>query len=117
LIWSNLYKVAPVKKGNPSTRLIRAQRDLCIRLLKEEVTTYAPRRILFLTGYSWAKPFLSIIDKSSAITHELAAPLELSAKVRLGRGSRVCMTIVAPHPQGKKEKLLARSVVDVLRNV
>ncbi len=59
LMWSNLYKVAPFSGGNPWTALVRTERDACKCHLAEEVSLWSPKRILFLTGWRWAEPFLS----------------------------------------------------------
>lgn len=93
LVWSNLYKLAPVKGGNPSEGLCRIQLSGCIELLGLELRIYRPSRVLFLTGEDWAQPFLS------------------AAKLRKGPGTHVrqlghlgdAHCVVAVHPQGKPE--------------
>lgn len=52
LVWSNLYKIAPLSGGNSGGFLRRIQQEGCEKLLEWEVTTYKPKRILFLTGYA-----------------------------------------------------------------
>lgn len=46
-----LYKIAPIKGKAPSELLAR-QHDLCRDILLEEIRTYRPTHILFLTGWS-----------------------------------------------------------------
>ena len=58
LVWSNLYKLSPRDGGNPSGRLQNIQLDGCRALFNLEVETYRPGRLLLLTGWDWAEPFL-----------------------------------------------------------
>ena len=46
-----LYKVAPME-GKASPELLKRQHDLCRDILLEEIRTYDPTHILFLTGWS-----------------------------------------------------------------
>lgn len=100
LIWSNLYKISPATGGNPTGKLASLQRDNCISLLETELRVYKPRRMLFLTGYDLASPFLK----------------QLAPNVTSVRGSYVqaigtsavdvndaCTVVVAKHPQTKLE--------------
>lgn len=50
LVWSNLYKMAPAKDGNPGGALCEVQLPGCIELLRLELMTYRPSRLLLLTG-------------------------------------------------------------------
>lgn len=58
LAWTNLYRVAPASRGNPSSRLQRAQLDWCIRAIHEELDGLRPKRLLVMAGSDWAAPFL-----------------------------------------------------------
>jgi len=58
LVWSNLYKVSPNEGGNPKDPLCRFQLPGCIKMLKFELETYMPKRVLFITGMDWAEEFL-----------------------------------------------------------
>lgn len=53
IVWSNIYKVAPLKEGNPSSRLIYAQAPACVKLLKEEIRILKPTHILMVVDESW----------------------------------------------------------------
>lgn len=55
--WSNLYKVAPAKQGNPSNRLCAVQLETARLLFKHEIRKYRPKRILIMAGSDWAKDF------------------------------------------------------------
>jgi hypothetical protein len=57
LAWTNLYKLAPAKAGNPSDRLCKHQLEHCVNLLKLELEAFKPRYVLFVTG-EWYLPFM-----------------------------------------------------------
>ena len=104
LVWSNLYKVAPSEGGNPTGKQMEAQREGCKKLLRREIEDFAPSRLLFLTGLEWAEPFLqaAVASGGGDVTH--AKGTHVVATGRLGsRKGRSCATVVANHPQGKRE--------------
>lgn len=100
LTWSNLYKVAPTKAGNPGETLCQLQRLGCADLLKLEIETYTPERILFLTDYAWwAQPFL---ERISAQMHEVPNTCQVRAAGWLDRTScKAARIVVASHPMRK----------------
>lgn len=53
IAWSNIYKIAPPKTGNPTTKMCRTQIEICRELLKKEIMFYRPTHILFVTGWKW----------------------------------------------------------------
>lgn len=53
IVWSNIYKIAPLKEGNPSTGLIYAEAPACVKLLKEEIRILKPTHILLVIDQSW----------------------------------------------------------------
>lgn len=53
IVWNNIYKVAPLEGGNPSTNLIYAQADICVKLLQEEIRLLQPTHILLVIDKSW----------------------------------------------------------------
>lgn len=53
IAWSNLYKIAPAAEGNPPDPLCWAQLDYCNRMLKSEIDTFRPRRLVFVTDRDW----------------------------------------------------------------
>lgn len=108
LVWSNLYKIAPIDGGNPGGTLRRAQLNGCVKLLKMEVEKYQPRRLLFLTGYSWVEPFLS------AIWHKNLRVVGHSFVEGFGEiqcGENATKVVIASHPQGKNEKSWVSEVI------
>lgn len=114
LVWSNLYKVAPVKGGNPSEKLCRIQRQDCIALLKHEISLFKPKAIVFLTGYNWAKPFIEHI--STNFSELQKTYMEISGYINKLDDIRSCF-VVAKHPQGKKESTWVKELVEVLNAI
>lgn len=53
IVWNNIYKVAPKDEGNPSTNLIYAQAETCVKILKEEIRLLKPTHILLVIDKSW----------------------------------------------------------------
>ena len=53
IVWNNIYKVAPLKEGNPSTNLIYAQAKTCVKILREEIRLLNPTHILLVIDKSW----------------------------------------------------------------
>ena len=92
ICWTNLYKVSPHSSGNPSTRLAAAQFDHCLQMLRIEIEDWKPQRLLFLTGYSWAKPFLDGLGLNPEIKDSIGL---VEAAGSASDGTRI---IVAPHP-------------------
>lgn len=58
LAWTNLYKLSPAAGWNPGANLLVAQREATIELLRIEIETVKPLRILAMTGLDWIAPFL-----------------------------------------------------------
>lgn len=112
LVWSNLCKVSPANGGNPNDTFYDVQLSGCIKMLNFELETYMPKRVLFLTGMSWAKYFLDGIGaKSNNNTN---------SKYVESYGQH-CLPInhqfnfaVAVHPQGRKEEEWVRDVCKFL---
>ena len=93
IVYSNLYKVARDAK-NPSPKLIEVSQLDCINILQTEIEIFQPKRILILTGYDWAEPFLS---KMGAIGIANPSAKEVQFIGKLDKSE----VVVAVHPQGK----------------
>ena len=108
LVWSNLYKVAPKKGGNPTRKQMKAQFGGCKELLWREIDDFAPSRLLFLTGWEdWAKPFL---QECGEVALAEGTHVEATGRLRTREG-RSCATVVANHPQGKPEGKWVKEVL------
>lgn len=109
MCWSNLYKISPHSTGNPSANLAKAQREYSIRMLQVEIEDWMPHRLLLLTGYSWAKPFIEAMGWEVDF-RDRRGPVEAAGTTP--EGSRF---VVAPHPQGKREGVLVPAIVNQFR--
>lgn len=56
IVWSNLYKVSPWEANNPNWDLIQLNIQEYIDILKSEIETYKPKRILFITDNNFLEP-------------------------------------------------------------
>lgn len=112
LVWSNLYKLAPARGGNPAERLKKAQFEGCLKLLRLEIDQYKPRRILFLTGLDWAHPFLTGMNLENRSSHVLASSGLVEAVGTLHSTNSHAACVVAKHPMGKNEELWVREVLE-----
>jgi hypothetical protein len=110
LVWSNLYKVAPAKGGNPNNTLCNIQFPSCSSLLEMELKYYNPKRVLFLTGVDWAEPFLENI--CSIVQNDTS---HVVAVAQLKINSQKTKIVVATHPQGKPEEEWVSEVVTSFR--
>lgn len=113
LVWSNLYKIAPEKGGNPGSTLRHIQLDACTSLLQQEVDAYLPHRLLFLTGLNWAEPFLSHVAPAFTST-ATSGYVEATAEIfrESGGSTRV---VVAAHPERKKESIWVQEVIQAFQ--
>lgn len=100
IAWSNLYKVAPWKGGNPNANLQSKQRDYCYQLLKTEIEVLSPEYVILLTS-RWEWSFLKYLNDWNDIS-----PI---SNVKWGKYKTSLYHIngtnfiVSQHPQGKKE--------------
>ena len=115
LVWSNLYKISPHDAGgNPSNGLCKIQEPGCIELLREEIREYAPEKILFLTGWNWAWPFVTPL---SSERQETSGLVEASGKIDVLGHNKEIPFVVAKHPQGKPESEWVEEVISRFESV
>jgi len=117
LIWSNLYKISPFHGGNPSNSFAEFQRKECVNLLKEEISQWQPKKVLFLTGISWADKFftedrdeLGKIKVKSCYENYSDPKVQLSGKLLLPQCNPTTF-VVAAHPQRKPELQLTEEIM------
>ncbi len=111
--WSNLYKAAPLEGGNPSNAMCRAQLESSQKILAKEIEILSPKTVVMLTGYNWAKDFLSSLNNgvepsSCKMTKEwdnYASSLYVINGVNY---------IVTEHPQGKKHQAHIDALLELI---
>jgi len=116
IVWTNLYKIAPDKIGNPSSALMKIQREIAGKIFVEEICQWRPKRILFLTGIDWVEPFLSLLDYTSD-PYKLDGLACLSGKLLIPNSDLISDFVVMPHPQGKPGPLILSSVVNTFKQL
>lgn len=111
IAWTNLYKIAPWKGGNPNGKLQKFQRKSCFNILKKEIEILTPKYVIFLTS-GWEKPFINqlnggnemnIIDKKNWEKYQTT----------LGEIDGI-KYICSPHPQGKNEWKHRNATVELI---
>lgn len=107
LVWSNLYKVSPSAGGNPNKKLREVQRGGCIDLLRLELETYRPARVLLLTGAKWATPFDEIFD----IKYSDGLSYVEKYGTCIMNNSHQFRCVIAVHPQSRPETAWVDEVV------
>jgi hypothetical protein len=114
IAWSNLYKISKHGSGNPPEWLRKKQFDYCVKLFMAEVNYLRPKRILFLTGLiSWAEPFMNRVNfEKDNPPFPNSKYIETSGIIHLEGLQDSPRVIIAPHPQGKPERII---IEDVLR--
>lgn len=111
LIWSNLYKIAPANGRNPRGRLQSLQRSDCISILEDELHSFHPKKLLFLTGFEkWAEYFLEGITGFQYSRTEHGCCAEAVGTYKAGTLEE-CAVVIASHPEGEPE---ARWVAEVV---
>lgn len=109
LAWTNLYRVAPFRAGNPNHVLQRQQRELCVALLARDVANLAPKRLLVLAGKDWAHDFL---PSEVMEWRDTAGGLVQGSGVWTQPGGSRVAVVVARHPQGKPQRKLVDGLLD-----
>jgi hypothetical protein len=104
LIWSNLYKVAPHITGNPWTGLMNTQQEACERHLVEEVHLWKPKRILFITGWNWARPFAERLGRLAG--EQRPERVEWSGTIEIPGDNSTVRVVVSDRPEMRQEEPL-----------
>lgn len=117
LVWSNLYKIAPAKGGNPGDKLCDLQLDDCVELLRMEITNYQPKRILFLIGIDQWAPALNFITKLHG-TIGARNPAFTEVQAYGNATNKTCAHqyrfVMARHPMTRPEVTWVNEVLQVL---
>jgi hypothetical protein len=104
LCWSNLHKIAPLKKGNPLKSWRDRSESYAKELLKLELGTFKPKRVLVVAGENWYRPFAEFLGMDI----EDPDMNNLVEGVSEHNGQR---WVFAKHPQTKPEKQFTSEVV------
>jgi len=123
ILWSNLYKVAPYKEGNPDNQLIKMTIEQCIQILTYELCFYRPTHVVFVTDDWWFDPSDTF---RVCFAEKLNIPVEhKSESVIIGKGSYNktwgnIKIVVSKRPEGLKgvtREKHAELIIDALRSL
>ncbi len=119
IAWTNLYKIAPSKKGNPNNKLQIQQRKICIELLQIEINVLSPEYVIMLTS-GWERSFIEEIKKRNEPNIRCIDEQEWGKyKTSLIEINKI-KYIISHHPQGKKEckhKEAINSLIEIDRKI
>jgi hypothetical protein len=108
LAWTNLYRIVPVARSNPSTKLQRVQREFCTRLLAGDLAHLRPKRLLLMTGRNWSDDVVP--QESMTWINHVTSLVDRAGHFKQSDGSSV-QVVVAKHPQGKPENQFVSEVI------
>lgn len=100
IAWSNLFKIAPWKGGNPGKGLRDAQQEYCIEILQKEIEVLSPKFVIMLTS-GWESVFINSLRRNEV--HDEKEVVTWGGYQTFLYEIDNVYYIVSPHPQGKKE--------------
>ncbi len=109
--WTNLYKIAPWKGGNPNKRLQKAQQKYCFELLEKEIEILSPKYVIMLTS-GWEWPFLMCLNDNKK--------LNILSEKKWGKYKTYITEIIgvkfiiSHHPQGKNERKHKDAIIELI---
>lgn len=111
IIWSNLYKVAP-NGGNPGNLLCSAQLEICCKIMKKELKLFNSKHVVLLTGFNWAKEFLSELNNKTIpnAIEKVAWDNYTSEVYKIGTQ----YFYLTQHPQGKPEEAHVDAIIKLI---
>lgn len=111
IAWTNLYKVAPYKGGNPKGKLQNSQRKYCFDILKKEIEILTPKYVIFLTS-GWECTFIEHLKGSEE--------MKIVDEKRWGKYETTMIEIngikfiKSQHPQGKNESNHLNAIIELI---
>lgn len=103
IAWTNLYKVSPCDKGNPTSKQEKLQLPYCKKILKAEIEVLQPQFVVFLT--SRREEYNGFIMENYGTLEKLeVAPWGKKYETKLYKVSNGMYFIKSYHPQGKPVK-------------
>lgn len=109
--WSNLYKIAPWKGGNPTSKQIKNQFELCAELLKSEIEIFSPEYVVMLTS-DWEKSFLEYLNNQNKFENVQHVEWDkYSTRLVEINGTKFILSV---HPQGKPEILHKEAILKLM---
>lgn len=115
IAWTNLYKFAPCKRGNPHSDLRRQQLSACKEILAQEIDILDPKIVIFFTS-GWETEFISYLSQGQGLDTPLHATQTPDGKVKITLYEKQNrFFILTSHPQGKQEKEMFNKIKDLIK--
>lgn len=119
IAWSDIYKIAPSKKGNPDNELKKLQKSKCLEILKAEIDVLSPECVILFVG-DWKEGFLYELNhkketksiKSIVWGYGKRNNKKYYAKVYQIDNRKY---IVTEHPQCKNEEAHIKCLLELLK--
>lgn len=118
--WSDLYKIAPSKRGktnaNPDIELMKLQKDKCVEILEAEIQMLSPKYVVLFVG-NWVSDFLFRLNhgtSKSIATYEWGIRKPYKTKL-YNIDNRYF--ILTEHPQGKNETELINCILNIMKSI
>lgn len=119
IAWSNLYKVAPEDKGNPSKELKEKYKNKCITIFEKEIEVLSPKIVVLLTGWTWAKPFLLHLNNKEKLDESQILEKKIwdENKKYYAKAIKIkdIIYILSEHPQGKLEDQHVKTILELIK--
>lgn len=109
-VWSNLMKVSPATKGNPTNKEWEIQKTFCMELFKKEIDFYKPKLILMMTDFNWAYDFLEFLKINPNAT-------EITNRNKYIKGLytyKQSQIMIFERPEGKNEEKYVNTIYKYL---
>lgn len=124
MAWTNLYKIAPYKSGNPNNKLISETLSACATILRKEISYLQPTHIVLITDAWWYKPNGKNMDERAFINEVDVDLYEDTSKIIVGSGISKAFhfepkVVITKRPEGVKitREEHARAIFDALESL
>ncbi len=122
IAWTNLYKLAPKDKGNPTKEMCKRQYKACKDIFEAEIKAYKPTHILIITDYDcWYAHsnynFSGLFEDSQCRGSNYKDKnifVEGTAKIKIE--GKLVPVVITCRPEGRKEQDFVEEALRFLRD-
>jgi hypothetical protein len=111
IAWTNLYKIAPYKGGNPNSNLQKLQKKYCFELFEKEIELLSPKYVIMLTS-GWELDFIDHFNSNNDM-RVLGIKKWDNYQTSMVKINNVNF-IISQHPQGKNEWKHCNTIVELI---
>ena len=121
IAWTNLFKIAPKDKGNPTDKMCKWQFEACKDVFAAEIKAYRPTHILIITDYDYwyAHPnynFSGLFEDNQyrgSNYEDKNIFVEATAKIKIE--GKLVPVVITCRPEGRKEKAFTKEALKFLK--